>query len=94
MNKTVRLTMAQALVKFLTKQYISVDGEKQRFVHGVMGIFGHGNVVGIGQALEQYKDEIPYIAGKNEQEIAHVCTAFAIEEEPFMPAQRLSVPDL
>lgn len=77
MNKTVRLTMAQALVKFLTKQYISVDGEKQRFVHGVMGIFGHGNVVGIGQALEQYKDEIPYIAGKNEQEIAHVCTAFA-----------------
>ena len=77
MNKTVRLTMAQALVKFLTKQYVSVDGEKQRFVHGVMGIFGHGNVVGIGQALEQYKNEIPYIAGKNEQEIAHVCTAFA-----------------
>lgn len=77
MNKTIRLTMAQALVKFLTKQYISIDGHKSRFVHGVMGIFGHGNVVGIGQALEQYKDEIPYIAGKNEQEIAHVCTAFA-----------------
>lgn len=77
MRETVRLTMAQALVKFLTKQYISVDGEKSRFVHGVTGIFGHGNVVGIGQALEQYKDEIPFVAGKNEQEIAHVCTAYA-----------------
>ena len=77
MRETIRLTMAQALVKFLTKQYVSVDGEKSRFVHGVTGIFGHGNVVGIGQALEQYKDEIPFIAGKNEQEIAHVCTAFA-----------------
>lgn len=77
MRETIRLTMAQALVKFLTKQYISVDGEKSKFVRGVAGIFGHGNVVGIGQALEQYKDEIPFIAGKNEQEIAHVCTAFA-----------------
>lgn len=77
MRETVRLTMAQALVKFLTKQYISVDGEKSRFVHGVAGIFGHGNVVGIGQALEQYKDEINFMAGKNEQEIAHVCTAYA-----------------
>ena len=71
MRETVRLTMAQALVKFLTKQYVSVDGEKSRFVRGVTGIFGHGNVVGIGQALEQYKDEIPFVAGKNEQEIAH-----------------------
>ncbi len=77
MRETIRLTMAQALVKFLTKQYISVDGEKSKFVHGVAGIFGHGNVVGIGQALEQYKDEIRYIPGKNEQEIAHACTAFA-----------------
>ena len=77
MRETVRLTMAQALVKFLTKQYVSVDGEKSRFVRGVTGIFGHGNVVGIGQALEQYKDEIPFVAGKNEQEIAHACTAFA-----------------
>ncbi len=77
MSKTVKLTMAQALVKFLTKQYISVDGEKSRFVHGVAGIFGHGNVVGLGQALWQYQDEITYIAGKNEQEIAHVCTGFA-----------------
>ncbi|OOB79558.1 MAG: 3D-(3,5/4)-trihydroxycyclohexane-1,2-dione acylhydrolase (decyclizing) [Epulopiscium sp. Nele67-Bin001] len=77
MENTVRLTVAQALVKFLTKQYINVDGEQSRFVHGVMGIFGHGNVVGLGQALEQYQDEITYIAGKNEQEIAHACTGYA-----------------
>lgn len=77
MKETIRLTMAQALVKFLTKQYISVDGEKSRFVHGVAGIFGHGNVVGLGQALEQYRTEMPFIQGKNEQEIGHVCTAFA-----------------
>lgn len=77
MSKTVRLTVSQALVKFLTKQYISVDGERTRFVHGVAGIFGHGNVVGLGQALEQFQDEIMYIPGKNEQEIAHACTAYA-----------------
>lgn len=77
MNKTVRLTMAQALVKFLSNQYICADGEEHRFVQGMMGIFGHGNVVGLGQALEQYAQEMPYIAGKNEQEIAHVCVAYA-----------------
>jgi 3D-(3,5/4)-trihydroxycyclohexane-1,2-dione acylhydrolase (decyclizing) len=75
--KTVRLTMAQALVKFLDKQYLVVDGEENKFVRGFMGIFGHGNVVGLGQALEQYKDEVIYIQGKNEQEIAHACTAYA-----------------
>lgn len=77
MNKTIRLTMAQALVKFLSNQYISVDGEETRFVKGMMGIFGHGNVVGLGQALEQYQQEMPYMQGKNEQEIAHVCVAYA-----------------
>ena len=77
MRETIRLTMAQALVKFLINQYVSVDGEKSKFVRGVAGIFGHGNVVGLGQALEQYKDEITYIPGKNEQEIGHACTAFA-----------------
>lgn len=77
MRKTVRLTMAQALVKFLSNQYIHVDGTETRFVQGMMGIFGHGNVVGLGQALEQYQDDLPYIQGKNEQEIAHVCVAYA-----------------
>lgn len=73
--------MAQALVKFLSNQYISVDGKESRFVQGVMGIFGHGNVVGLGQALEQYQDEMPYTQGKNEQEIAHVCVAFAKQKK-------------
>lgn len=77
MRKTVRLTMAQALVKFLSNQYIHVDGIETRFVQGMMGIFGHGNVVGLGQALEQYQDDLPYMQGKNEQEIAHVCVAYA-----------------
>ena len=74
---TVKLTMAQALVRFLDMQYVCVDGKEEKFVHGIMGIFGHGNVVGLGQALEQYADRMPFIQGKNEQEIAHVCVAFA-----------------
>lgn len=77
MIRTIRLTMAQALVQFLNQQYICVDGKESKFVHGVMGIFGHGNVVGIGQALEQYQDEITFIQGKNEQDIAHACMAYA-----------------
>ncbi len=75
--KTIKLTMSQALVKFLTKQYVCFDGVETKFVEGVMGIFGHGNVVGIGQALEQYKKEITFIQGKNEQDIAHACVGFA-----------------
>lgn len=77
MKKVKRLTMAQALVQFLNQQFIHVDGEESKFVHGVMGIFGHGNVVGLGQALEQYQDEILFIQGKNEQDIAHACMAYA-----------------
>ena len=49
--KTVRLTMAQALIKFLDNQYVNFDGEEDKFVHGVFGIFGHGCVVGLGEAL-------------------------------------------
>lgn len=75
--ETIRLTTAQALLKFLNNQYINVDGEEIKFVEGVMGIFGHGNVVGLGEALEQYKKDIKYIQGKNEQDIANVCIAFA-----------------
>lgn len=77
MNQTIRLTMAQALVRFLDAQYLCADGREEKFVRGVMGIFGHGNVVGLGQALEQYADRMPFIQGKNEQEIAHVCVAYA-----------------
>ncbi|WP_028560271.1 3D-(3,5/4)-trihydroxycyclohexane-1,2-dione acylhydrolase (decyclizing) [Paenibacillus pinihumi] len=74
---TIRLTMAQALLRFLDNQYISVDGQEQKFVKGVMGIFGHGNVTGIGEALENDKGQLEFIQGKNEQGMAHAAMAFA-----------------
>lgn len=77
METTKRLTMSQALVQFLNNQYISIDGIESKFVHGFMGILGHGNVVGLGQALQQYQDEVTFIQGKNEQDIAHACMAYA-----------------
>jgi 3D-(3,5/4)-trihydroxycyclohexane-1,2-dione acylhydrolase (decyclizing) len=79
--KVKKLTMAQALIEFLDNQYIEVDGIEKKFVKGVMGIFGHGNVVGLGQALEQYKNKIIFYQGKNEQEIAHAAIAFAKQKD-------------
>lgn len=75
--ETVRLTMAQALVRFLDQQYVELDGVESKFFHGVMGIFGHGNVTGIGQALEENKAGLALIQGKNEQGMAHAAIAFA-----------------
>ncbi|BBI32945.1 3D-(3,5/4)-trihydroxycyclohexane-1,2-dione acylhydrolase (decyclizing) [Cohnella abietis] len=75
--KTIRLTMAQALLKFLDQQYISMDGEETKFVHGVMGIFGHGNVTGIGEALERESGNLIFLQGKNEQGMVHAATAYA-----------------
>lgn len=75
--QTIKLTMAQALVKFLNNQFVMFDGEETKFVYGYAGVFGHGNVLGLGQALEQYKDEVFFVQGKNEQDIAHMCTGFA-----------------
>ncbi len=74
--KTERLTMAQALIKFLDHQYVELDGREYKFVHGLMGIFGHGNVTGIGQALEE-NTSLPFIQGHNEQGMVHAATAFA-----------------
>ncbi|REE86221.1 3D-(3,5/4)-trihydroxycyclohexane-1,2-dione acylhydrolase (decyclizing) [Paenibacillus taihuensis] len=74
---TIRLTMAQALLKFLDQQYIAVDGEEIKFVKGVMGIFGHGNVTGIGEALEHAAGELVYVQGKNEQGMVHAAAAFS-----------------
>ena len=68
--KTVRLTMAQALVRFLENQYIEVDGEQSRFVRGVFIIPGHGNVVGLGQALSQEAKHLEIWHGQNEQGMA------------------------
>ncbi|MGN0447856.1 MAG: 3D-(3,5/4)-trihydroxycyclohexane-1,2-dione acylhydrolase (decyclizing) [Acutalibacteraceae bacterium] len=73
----MRLTMAQALVKFLDNQYVSFDGKETKFVDGIFGIFGHGCVVGIGQALEQGGHSLTYYQGHNEQGMAHSAIAFA-----------------
>jgi 3D-(3,5/4)-trihydroxycyclohexane-1,2-dione acylhydrolase (decyclizing) len=75
--QTVRLTAGQALVKFLNQQYISIDGEETPFVEGIFNIFGHGNVLGIGQALEQDAGRLKVIQGKNEQGMTHAAIAFS-----------------
>ncbi|MBC3376294.1 3D-(3,5/4)-trihydroxycyclohexane-1,2-dione acylhydrolase (decyclizing) [Pseudomonas sp. SWRI92] len=74
---TTRLTMAQALVKFLDNQYIEVDGVQSKFVAGVFTIFGHGNVLGLGQALEQDGGDLVVHQGRNEQGMAHAAIGFA-----------------
>ena len=73
--ETIRLTMAQALVRFLENQYIEVDGQESRFVRGVFIIPGHGNVVGFGQALTQEAHNLEIYQGKNEQGMARVLWA-------------------
>ena len=75
--ETIRLTMAQALVRFLENQYIDVDGQVSRFVRGVFMIPGHGNVVGFGQALTQEAHALEVYQGKNEQGMAQAAVAFA-----------------
>ena len=77
MMKTVRMTTAQALVRFLGNQYIRYDGKEEKFVEGVFAIFGHGNVLGIGQALEEDACGLTVRQGKNEQGMAHAAIAFA-----------------
>ena len=72
-----RLTMSQALVKFLDNQYIEIDGVETKFVSGMFGIFGHGCVVGVGQALEQGGHNLKFYQGKNEQNMALAAVAYA-----------------
>src|SRR5579859_7973778 len=72
-----RLTMAQALIRYLTKQYVSRDGKEYIFFAGVWGIFGHGNVAGVGQALQQYRSEMRYYQSRNEQAQVHAAIAYA-----------------
>src|SRR5438034_1010612 len=74
--KTRRLTMAQALVGFLKQQHIERDGRETPFFAGVWGIFGHGNVAGVGQALQQ-QPAFRYYLARNEQAMVHTSTAFA-----------------
>ncbi len=72
-----RLTVAQALIRFLAVQEVERDGERSRFFAGCYGIFGHGNVAGLGQALHQYRDLLPYYPARNEQAMVHVAAGYA-----------------
>ncbi len=74
---TVRLTTAQALVLYLSRQYSVADGQRRRLIPAALGIFGHGNLAGLGQALEQYADALPFVQGRNEQNLVHVAAGFA-----------------
>lgn len=73
----IRMTVAQALVKFLDNQYISFDGEESKFVEGIFTIFGHGIAIGLGQALDENLGGLKIFQGRNEQGMCHVATAFA-----------------
>lgn len=75
-SATVRLTTAQAVIRFLQNQFIERDGVEQQFFAGCFGIFGHGNVAGIGQALHQFPD-FRYYQCRNEQSMVHTAAAFA-----------------
>src|SRR6059036_3942150 len=71
-----QMTMAQAVIAFLKNQYVERDGVEQPFFAGCFGIFGHGNVAGIGQALQQMP-EFRYYQGRNEQAMVHIAAAYA-----------------
>ena len=76
-EKKKQLTLSQAIVKYLQAQYSEYDGVEQRFIQGIWGIFGHGNVSGISQALVEYGQELPYHKPCNEQSMVHASTGFA-----------------
>jgi len=73
---SMRLTMAQALIRFLASQYVERDGEEHLFFSGVFGIFGHGNVAGVGQALQQHGG-LRFVLPRNEQAMVHTAVAYA-----------------
>lgn len=75
--KTIRCTTAQALIKFLDNQYVEFDGQESKFVRGIFTIFGHGNVLGLGQALEEDAGDLLVIQGRNEQGMGHAAMGFA-----------------
>jgi 3D-(3,5/4)-trihydroxycyclohexane-1,2-dione acylhydrolase (decyclizing) len=75
--KTIRLTMSQALIKFLIAQKVEINGEVQPVFAGMFAIFGHGNVAGIGEALYQVKEQLPTLRAHNEQGMAHAAIAYA-----------------
>jgi 3D-(3,5/4)-trihydroxycyclohexane-1,2-dione acylhydrolase (decyclizing) len=90
MSETIRLTVAQATVEFLAVQWSERDGERQKLFAGCFGIFGHGNVAGVGQALLQHETQaldagrrpgLPYVLARNEQAMVHTSVAFARQKD-------------
>ncbi len=77
MAKTIKLTTAQAIVRFLDNQYVSFDGEKTKFVEGFFTLFGHGIAVGLGEALDSNPGNLRVMQGRNEQGMCHAAIAFA-----------------
>ncbi|MEV6172630.1 3D-(3,5/4)-trihydroxycyclohexane-1,2-dione acylhydrolase (decyclizing) [Streptomyces sp. NPDC051954] len=77
MTSTTRLTVAQALVRFLAAQYTERDGVRRRLIDATWGIFGHGNVAGLGQALVEYGNDMAYHQGRNEQSMVHAAIGYA-----------------
>ncbi len=77
MEKTIKLTTAQALVRFLDQQYVSFDGKETKFVEGIFTIFGHGIAVGLGEALDQNPGKLKVFQGRNEQGMCHTACSFA-----------------
>src|SRR5919205_2506998 len=76
-GKTVRLTVAQAVITYLSKQYSVADGQRRRLIPATLGIFGHGNVAGMGQALDQLSDLRPFVQGRHEQSLVHLGVGYA-----------------
>src|SRR6266568_269119 len=77
MGSTVRLTVAQAVITYLSRQYSVADGQHRRLIPATLGIFGHGNVAGMGQALDQLSDLMPFVQGRNEQSLVHLGVGYA-----------------
>ena len=76
-NATVTLTTAQAIVRWISAQFIEIDGEEHRLCGGGFGIFGHGNVTCLGEALNNYHDELPLYRGQNEQSMGFAAAGYA-----------------
>ena len=77
MTKKVKMTVGQAIVRFLNQQYVEFDGEENQFVDGIFTIFGHGMVVGLGQALAENPGHLRVYQGRNEQGMAHAAISYA-----------------
>src|SRR5437016_1057517 len=76
-GSTGRLTVAQAVVTYLARQHSVADGHRRRLIPATLGIFGHGNVAGIGQALDQLSDLMPFVQGRHEQSLVHLAAGYA-----------------